>query len=264
MATRPSAVNSRLVNSRCKRRYACGGGCAGGVSRPVVERRRRVTGWQSGRTATCGMWCASPSGRRFSRRYSLSYPRYSSPARSIGRFPGRLALLRLCAMTLILPVLVAVSAFLASMVARAGWHRSANRSVWSGPFRPTACKVFCWRTYFLICRWRAAYYSRHWKTFPANNVSCRPAWDARLAFFPLRRMAVVTATNPASCCAYLYALFASFATVLSLGGGPQANHYRAGYLSGAELRLRSCPRGDAGVDQMVCCLGLVLLSQRLK
>lgn len=64
------------------------------------------------------------------------------------RFPGRLALLRLCAMTLILPVLVAVSAFLASMVIRAGWHRSANRSVWSGPFRPTACKAFCWRTYF--------------------------------------------------------------------------------------------------------------------
>lgn len=35
---RAVSVNSRLVNSRCKRRYACGGGCAGGVSRPVVER----------------------------------------------------------------------------------------------------------------------------------------------------------------------------------------------------------------------------------
>ncbi len=34
----PSAVNSRLVNSRCKRHHAGGSGCAGGVSRPVVER----------------------------------------------------------------------------------------------------------------------------------------------------------------------------------------------------------------------------------
>ncbi len=32
----------------------------------------------------------------------------------------------------------------------------------------------------------------------------------------------VTATNPAGCCAYLYALFRQLATVLSLGGGPQA------------------------------------------
>lgn len=64
------------------------------------------------------------------------------------RFPGRLALLRLCAMTLILPVLVAVFGILSVYGRGAGWHRSANRSVWSGPFRPTACKVFCWRTYF--------------------------------------------------------------------------------------------------------------------
>ena len=34
----PSAVNSRLVNSRRKRRHAGGSGCTGGVSRPVVER----------------------------------------------------------------------------------------------------------------------------------------------------------------------------------------------------------------------------------
>ncbi len=60
------------------------------------------------------------------------------------RFPGRLALLRLCAMTLILPVLVAVFGILSVYGRRAGWQHSANRSVWSGPFRPTACKVFCW------------------------------------------------------------------------------------------------------------------------
>lgn len=58
------------------------------------------------------------------------------------RFPGRLALLRLCAMTLILPVLVAVSAFLASMVARAGWQHSANRSVWVDLFALRPARYF--------------------------------------------------------------------------------------------------------------------------
>ncbi len=59
-------------------------------------------------------------------------------------------------------------------------------------------------------------YSRHWKTFPANNVSLPPSLGARLAFFPLRRMAVATATNPAVAALIFMLCFASFATVLSL------------------------------------------------
>lgn len=60
------------------------------------------------------------------------------------RFPGRLALLRLCAMTLILPVLVAVFGIL-SVYGRQGWLATLCQSLGlGGPFRPTACKVFCW------------------------------------------------------------------------------------------------------------------------
>ncbi len=44
------------------------------------------------------------------------------------RFPGRLALLRLCAMTLILPVLVAVFGIL-SVYGRQGWLASLCQSL---------------------------------------------------------------------------------------------------------------------------------------
>ncbi len=58
---------------------------------------------------------------------------------------------------------------------------------------------------------------RHWKTFPANNVSLPHNLGCRLALLPLRRMAVVTATNPAGAALIFMLCFASFATVLSLG-----------------------------------------------
>ncbi len=64
------------------------------------------------------------------------------------RFPGRLALLRLCAMTLILPVLVAVFGIL-SVYGRQGWLASLWQMLglqWT--FSPTACRAFYWRTSF--------------------------------------------------------------------------------------------------------------------
>ncbi len=93
------------------------------------------------------------------------------------RFPGRLALLRLCAMTLILPVLVAVFGILSVYGRRAGWQHSANRSVWSGPFRPTACKVFCWPMCFNLPM--ASRLLPGTGKHPRRTAStCRPAWDA--------------------------------------------------------------------------------------
>ncbi len=108
----------------------------------------------------------------------------------------------------------------------------------------------------------AAYYSRHWKTFPASNVSLPPAWDARLAFFPLHRMAVATAKIPPVAALIFMLCFASFATVCRWAA------VRRQPLSSWQsirrwLRLRSCPRGDAGADPDGVLLGLVLLSQRL-
>ena len=80
------------------------------------------------------------------------------------RFPGRTLLLRLCAMTLILPVLVAVFGIL-SVYGHQGWLAS----------RPTVCRASCWRTSFSICRWRPVCCCRRWRTFPASSGKLPPS-----------------------------------------------------------------------------------------
>lgn len=162
------------------------------------------------------------------------------------RFPGRLALLRLCAMTLILPVLVAVFGIL-SVYGRQGWLATLCQSLgleWT--FSPYGLQGILLAHVFLICRWRAAYYSRHWKTSPANSVNLPPSLGCVAGIFSassngrgygdksrrLLRLSLCS-VSPASPPCYRW-------------GRSAGDHYRAGNLSGAELRLRSCPRGNAG------------------
>lgn len=72
------------------------------------------------------------------------------------RFPGRLALLRLCAMTLILPVLVAVFGIL-SVYGRQGWLASLfNLLGLEWTFSPYGLKGILLAHIFSICRWRRA------------------------------------------------------------------------------------------------------------
>ena len=75
------------------------------------------------------------------------------------RFPGRLMLLRLCAMTLILPVLVAVFGIL-SVYGRQGWLA-------------TLCRAFYWRICSLTCRWPPACCCSRWSRSPANSDNWR-------------------------------------------------------------------------------------------
>lgn len=179
------------------------------------------------------------------------------------RFPGRLALLRLCAMTLILPVLVAVFGIL-SVYGRQGWLATLCQSLgleWT--FSPYGLQGILLAHVFLICRWRAAYYSRHWKTSPANSVNLPPSLGCVAGIFPLRRMVVVTATNPAGCCAYLYALFRQLRHRAIAGGGPQATTIELAIYQALSYDYDPARAAMLALLQMVCCLGLVLLSQRL-
>ncbi len=58
--------------------------------------------------------------------------------------------------------------------------------------------------------------------------------------------------------------FASFATVLSLGGGPQATAIELAIYQALVDDYNPAPRAAMlALIQMMCCLGLVLLSQRL-
>lgn len=89
------------------------------------------------------------------------------------RFPGRLLLLRLCAMTLVLPVLVAVFGLL-SVYGRQGWL--ASLCGWLGinySFSPMVCRASCWRICSSICRWPPACCCRRWKTFRSNSANWR-------------------------------------------------------------------------------------------
>jgi thiamine transport system permease protein len=58
--------------------------------------------------------------------------------------------------------------------------------------------------------------------------------------------------------------FASFATVLSLGGGPQATTIELAIYQALSYDYDPGRAALLAIVQMVCCLGLVLLSQRLE
>lgn len=57
--------------------------------------------------------------------------------------------------------------------------------------------------------------------------------------------------------------FASFATVLSLGGGPQATTIELAIYQALSYDFDPDRAALLALIQMICCTGLVLLSQRL-
>ena len=132
------------------------------------------------------------------------------------RFPGRTLLLRLCAMTLILPVLVAVFGIL-SVYGRQGWLAQL-------------CHVFGWQWEFTPYGLQGILLAHVFFNMPmATRLLC----------------------------------FASFATVLSLGGGPRATTIELAIYQALNFDYDPARAAMLALIQMVCCLGLVLLSQRL-
>ena len=91
------------------------------------------------------------------------------------RFPGRQLLLRLCAMTLVLPVLVAVFGLL-SVYGRQGWL--ATLCGWLGveygfALRPAGHSLL--RTCSLTCRWPPACAAGAGE-YPGSSASWPPSW----------------------------------------------------------------------------------------
>nr|VXZ88707.1 thiamine transporter membrane protein [Klebsiella pneumoniae] len=135
------------------------------------------------------------------------------------RFPGRTLLLRLCAMTLILPVLVAVFGIL-SVYGHQGWLASLFHALgWQWEFSPYGLQGILLAHVFSICRWRPACCCRRWRTFPASSGKLPPS-------LACAAMPSSASSNGRGCAgtfrrrrADFMLCFASFATVLSLGGG---------------------------------------------
>lgn len=180
------------------------------------------------------------------------------------RFPGRQALLRLCAMTLILPVLVAVFGLL-SVYGRTGWLAALWAQLglrWT--FSPYGLQGILLAHVFFNLPMATRLLLQTLEHIPgeqrqiAAQLGMRGWHFFRLVEWPWlhRQLPSVTALIFMLC-------FASFATVLSLGGGPQATTIELAIYQALSFDYDPARAALLALIQMTCCLGLVLLSQRL-
>ncbi|MFO6427664.1 thiamine/thiamine pyrophosphate ABC transporter permease [Escherichia coli] len=177
----------------------------------------------------------------------------------------RLAL-RLCAMTLILPVLVAVFGIL-SVYGRQGWLASLCQSLgleWT--FSPYGLQGILLAHVFFNLPMASRLLLQALENIPGEQRQLAAQLGMRgWHFFRFVEWPWLRRQIPPVAALIFMLCFASFATVLSLGGGPQATYYRAGYLSGTKgARLRYLPARRCWRCSRWCvAFGLVLLSQRL-
>ncbi len=175
------------------------------------------------------------------------------------RFPGRQVLLRLCAMTLILPVLVAVFGIL-SVYGRQGWLASLWQSLgleWT--FSPYGLQGILLAHVFFNLPMASRLLLQALENIPgeqrqlAAQLGMRGWHFFRFVAWPWvrRQFAPVAALIFMLC-------FARFATVLSLGGGPQATTIELALYQALSYDYDPARAARLALLQMVCCLGLVL------
>lgn len=152
------------------------------------------------------------------------------------RFPGRLALLRLCAMTLILPVLVAVFGIL-SVYGRQGWLASLWQMLglqWT--FSPYGLQGILLAHVFFNLPMASRLLLQSLESIPGEQRQLAAQLGMRgWHFFPFCRMAVAAPPNSACRGADFYALLRQFRNGSVARRRPAGHHYRTGYLSGAQL-----------------------------
>lgn len=180
------------------------------------------------------------------------------------RFPGRRWLLRLCAMTLVLPVLVAVFGIL-SVYGREGWL--AQIAGWLGlqwRFSPYGLPGILLAHVFFNLPLATRLLLQSLEQIPgeqrqlAAQLGMRGWGHFRLVEWPWLKRQIL----PAGALIFMLC-FASFATVLSLGGGPQATTLELAIYQALSYDYDTARAALLALLQLVCCLGLVLLSQRL-
>lgn len=180
------------------------------------------------------------------------------------RFPGRQLLLRLCAMTLVLPVLVAVFGIL-TVYGRVGWLAQLCR--WIGidyHFSPYGLQGILLAHIFFNLPLATRLLLQALESIPgeqrqlAAQLGMR-GWNRfRLLEWPWLRRQLL----PAGALIFMLC-FASFATVLSLGGGPQATTIELAIYQALSYDYDPGRAALLALIQLSCCLALVLLSQRL-
>ena len=179
------------------------------------------------------------------------------------RFPGRNLLLRLCAMTLVLPVLVAVFGLL-SVYGRSGWLAQLCATIgFDYHFSPYGLQGILLAHVFFNLPLATRLLLQALESIPgeqrqvAAQLGLR-GWNLfRLLEWPwLRRQILPTAALIFMLC------FASFATVLALGGGPQATTLELAIYQALNFDYDPGRAALLALLQLACCLLLVMLSQR--
>lgn len=179
-------------------------------------------------------------------------------------FPGRQMLLRLCAMTLILPVLVAVFGIL-SVYGRQGWLASLWQSLgleWT--FSPYGLQGILLAHVFFNLPMASRLLLQALENIPGEQRQLAAQLGMRgWHFFRFVEWPWLRRQIPPVAALIFMLCFASFATVLSLGGGPQATTIELAIYQALSYDYDPARAAMLALIQMVCCLGLVLLSQRL-
>lgn len=180
------------------------------------------------------------------------------------RFPGRLALLRLCGMTLILPVLVGVFGIL-SVYGRQGWLSVlAHKLGMEWTFSPYGLQGILLAHVFFNLPMASRLLLGALEQIPGEQRQLAAQLGMRgWSFFRYVEWPWLRRQIPPTAALIFMLCFASFATVLSLGGGPQATTIELAIYQALSYDYDPARAAVLALVQMICCLGLVLLSQRL-
>ncbi|CAM3791154.1 thiamine/thiamine pyrophosphate ABC transporter permease ThiP [Rahnella victoriana] len=208
----------------------------------------RFTFWQALLSALCSVLPAILLARTLFRR----------------RFPGRQLLLRLCAMTLVLPVLVAVFGIL-SVYGRQGWL--AQICGWLGVdyrFSPYGLQgILLAHVFFnLPLATRLLLQALENIAVEQRQLAAQLGMNVWQQFRFVEWPALRRQIFPAAALIFMLC-FASFATVLSLGGGPQATTIELAIYQALSYDYDLSRAATLALIQLFCCLALVLLSQKL-
>ncbi len=209
----------------------------------------RFTFWQALLSALCSVFPALFLARALYRRH----------------FPGKRLFLRLCAMTLILPVLVALFGIL-TVYGQTGWL--AKLAQWIGVeyrFTPYGLQGILLAHIFFNMPMATRLLLQSLESIAieqrqlAAQLGMNEWQHFRFIEWPyLRRQILPTGALIFMLC------FASFATVLALGGGPAATTIELAIYQTLSYDYDLNQAALLALIQLVCCLGLVLLSQKLK
>lgn len=180
------------------------------------------------------------------------------------RFLGRGLLLRLSAMTLVLPVLVAVSGIL-SVYGRHGWLSVLWQ--WLGlewHYSPYGLQGILLAHVFFNLPMATRILLQTLETLPAEQrklaaqLGIRGYYFFRTIEWPWLRRQLL----PISALIFMLC-FSSFATVLALGGGPKATTLELAIYQALSFDYDPARAALLALMQMACCLGLLLLCQRI-